>query len=53
MDNEFEDYLRGVYVRNRLRAKSMDDHAMRMFEMLEIRDDEEEGSLDNQLIPDV
>ena len=53
LDNEFEHFLGEVFVRNRLRMRSLDDRAMRKFLPLEILDDEEEESLDNQLIPDV
>ena len=53
LDNEFQEFLGEVFVRNRLRMRSLDDHAMRKFLPLEILDDEEGESLDNQLIPDV
>ena len=53
LDSEFEDFLGEVFIRKRLRMRSLDDHAMRKFEPLEILDDEEGESLDNQLIPDV
>lgn len=53
LDNEFEDFLGKVFLRNRLRMRSLDDLAMRKFLPLEILDDEDEESLENQLIPDV
>ena len=53
LDNEFEHFLGEVFVRNRLRMRSLDDHAMRKFLPLEILDHEEEESFENQLIPDV
>ena len=53
LDNEFEHFLGEVFVRNRLRMRSLDDRAMRKFLPLEILDDEEEEFLENQLIPDV
>ena len=53
LDNEFQEFLGEVFVRNRLRMRSLDDLAMRKFLPLEILDDEEGELLDNQLIPDV
>ena len=52
LDNDIEDLIGSVFVRQRLRLRSVDYHAMRKFEPLETNDEEVE-SLGSQFIPDV